>query len=256
MVAASLVEGADDGVGLLADALAQLSLYRARKFGQATPKMVELLRGIGDGLRARPDRPERSAAITELRETMRQLGMAERIAGAVGAIELAKSANIDEMARILENEAGSYKDQPIIEKVGQTVLNRMRRNETADVMDLRRAYAGGQRAAAPATRNLATMLLNGQLPDTTDGATHFYQPYAMDKPVLVPKSKDGRYLTDTPPSGYEYVPEVTMKDRHRDDVPSFSRRPNWADGMRQVPMSGTPDSLAKFFVAPGNGHVQ
>lgn len=167
-----------------------------------------------------------------------------------------KKANITELARVLQNEAGSVEDRPIMEAVGHTVLNRMQRNETALVSDVSERYAHGQTPAAPETRDLAARLLNGQLADNTGGATHFYQPYAMAHPTPVAKDGKGNYLTGTPPKGYEYVPGVTLPGRDKQKPPAFSVRPNWADGMQQINVNGIPDSLAKFFVAPGNRRVR
>jgi hypothetical protein len=143
-----------------------------------------------------------------------------------------------------------------MEAVGHTVLNRMQRNGTALVTDVSGQYSRGQNTPSPETRNLAIRLLNGELPDNTGGATHFYQPYAMKYPMPVPKDDKGQYQTTNPPQGYEYVPGVTVKDANKKDVPAFSVRPTWAAGMRQVPLKGIPDSLAKFFVAPGSRHVR
>ncbi len=103
--------------------------------------------------------------------------------------------------------------------------------------------------------NLGTMRINGQPPDITGGATHFYQPYAMKPPIPVPKGANGHYLSENAPRRYEYVPGVTVVMPGGEKVPAFTRRPPWADGMREVPVPGIPDRLGKFFVAPGAGHV-
>ena len=176
--------------------------------------------------------------------------------GICGEIARTKQANITEMARVLENEAGSVKDRPIMEAVGHTVLNRMQRNETAIVSDVSGGYAHGRTAAAPETVDLAIRLLNGQLADNTGGATHFYQPYAMAHPMPAAKDGKGNYLTGTAPKDYEYVPGVTVPIKNEDPAPAFSFRPGWADGMQPLKVQGIPDSLAKFFLAPGSRHVR
>jgi hypothetical protein len=78
----------------------------------------------------------------------------------------------------------------------------------------------------------------------------------MKHPTLPPHDKNGRPQTGNPPAGYEYVPGVTVKDASNKDVPTFSVRPKWANGMNQVFVRGIPDSLAKFFISTGIGHVQ
>ena len=171
-------------------------------------------------------------------------------------VEAVKLGNIKELARVLENEAGSDTDRKIMEAVGHTVLNRMKRNETNLVTDVSGRYTHGKSPASPEARNLATKLLNGELPDNTGGATHFYQPYAMAHPNPVPQDDKGQYQTGSPPKGYEYVPGVTVKNAKGADVPAFSVRPDWADGMRQVQVKGISDKLAKFFIAPGSRHVR
>ena len=140
--------------------------------------------------------------------------------------------------------------------MGHTVLNRMQRNETNLVADVSGRYSKGNRPTGLETRALAVRLLNGDLPDNTGGATHFYQPYAMAHPTPVPTDSKGQYLTGSPPKGYEYVPNVTVKNLEKQKMPAFSVRPDWADGMRQVAVTGINDSLAKFFIAPGSRHVR
>jgi hypothetical protein len=103
---------------------------------------------------------------------------------------------------------------------------------------------------------LAIRLLNGELPDNTGGATHFYQPSEMKHPTPGPKDKNGNYATDKPPPGYEYVPGVTVRGTDNEKLPAFSVRPRWADGLRQTLVQGLPDSLIKLFIAPGSGHVR
>jgi hypothetical protein len=211
---------------------------------------------VASGLQPGQSVQTRDAAVAKLRDMLDHPEMANQLGQAMQEVEKVKQANVTELARVLQNEAGSREDQPIMEAVGHTVLNRMQRNETALVTDVSGRYSRGQKPPKPETRNLAIKLLNGQLPDNTGGATHFYQPMEMAHPTPVPKDGKGQYQTTNPPQGYEYVPEVTVKDANKKDVPAFSVRPTWVDGMRQVPVKGIPDSLAKFFVAPGSRHVR
>jgi hypothetical protein len=255
-IAATLPSGRADGASVLADTLNQVSINDNGRFNQAKPEIIAALREVAVGLRAGRSAPVRAVAVAQLKKMLATPKMIAELEQTMQEVEQTKLANVEEMARVLENEAGSYKDQPIMEAVGHTVLNRMRRNETALVKDVSGRYAHGQNRPSPEARALAIKLLNGQLPDNTSGATHFYQPYAMAHQKLVPKDDNGNYQTENPPKDYEYVPGMTVKDVERKDVPAFSVRPDWADGMRQVPMKGIPDSLAKFFIAPGSRHVR
>jgi hypothetical protein len=255
-VGTALAGGKADGAGVLADTLNQLSLYAKSGFSQSDPEMIAALRDIANGLRSNHDGQSRQAAVARLQDLLSRPELADRIAQTLQAVETVKLANIAELARVLQNEAGSTKDHPIMEAVGHTVLNRMQRNETNLVIDVSSQYSYGRNPTEPDTRTLATRLLNGQLPDNTGGATSFYQPYAMAHPNPVPRDENKKLLIESPPKGYEYVPGVTVKDANNKDVPAFSVRPTWADGMRQVRVLGIPDRLAKFFVAPGSRHVR
>ena len=255
-VAAATPAGKADGASVLADMLNQVSINGKGGFGQANPNTIAALRDISAGLQPAQSAQTRSSAVAQLQDMLHRPEMADQLRQAMQEVEKVKQANIAELARVLENEAGSRKDQPIMEAVGHTVLNRMQRNGTALVKDVTRQYSLRQKPPAPETRSLAIKLINGELPDTTGGATHFYQPVEMVHPTPAPSDGKGGYLTDSPPKGYEYVPGVTVKDSKRDDVPAFSVRPDWAIGMQQVPVKGIPDSLAKFFIAPGSRHVR
>ena len=218
--------------------------------------MIATLRGVATGLRPGQSAEIRAAAVVQLQDILTRRDLADALGHSMEEVARTKEANITELARVLQNEAGSDTDKAIMEAVGHTVLNRMQRNETATVSDVSERYAHGRAPAAPETVALATRLLNGQLADNTGGATHFYQPYAMAHPTPVAKDGKGNYLTGTPPKGYEYVLGVTLPGRGTQKPPAFSVRPVWADGMQQLKVDGIPDSLAKFFVAPGSRHVR
>jgi hypothetical protein len=241
---------------VLADTLNQISINGQGRFGQADPNMIATLRGIAIGLQPGQSAEVRKAAVEQLQEILARPHTANQVAQAMQDVQQIKMANIKELARVLQNEAGSYPDQPIMETVGHTVLNRMRRNETAVVKDVSGQYTLGQKPPELETHNLAIRLLNGELPDNTGGATHFYQPSEMKHPTPVPTDAKGNYLTDKPPPGYEYVPGVTMKDALHNDVPAFSVRPTWADGLRRAGAQDLPEALIKLFIAPGSGHVR
>lgn len=255
-IAAALPAGKADGTGVLADTLNQILLNPRGRFGRASPGTVLELRGIAIGLQPGQSPAVRSFAIGQLQDLLSRRDPAGMLGPAMREVEQIKLANIQELGRILENEAGSTKDQPIMEHVGHTVLNRMLRNETNMVTDVSGRYAHGRTSAHIETRGLAIQLLNGQLPDTTGGATHFYQPYAMKHSTPVPTDSQGRELIEKPPNGYESVSGVTIPGADDRKRSAFSVRPDWAQGMHQVSLPGIPDSLAKFFVAPGVGHVR
>jgi hypothetical protein len=255
-VGAALPTGEADGVGVLADTLSQVSINSKANFGQAQPGMIAALRDVASGLQPGQSAQAREAAVARLRDMLDRPEMANQLGQAMQEVEKVKQANVAELARVLENEAGSRQDQPIMEAVGHTVLNRMQRNETALVTDVSGRYSRGQKPPSPETRSLAIKLLNGQLPDNTGGATHFYQPMEMAHPTPVPKDDKGQYQTESPPKNYEYVPGVTVPGKGKETLPAFGVRPDWAAGMRQVPVKGIPDSPAKFFVAPGSRHVR
>jgi hypothetical protein len=82
------------------------------------------------------------------------------------------------MASILRTEAGG---ENIVEQVavGNTILNRMERNGTMNVADVRGGYARELREPSQAMLDLARQLLLGEYSDNTQGATHFYSPQSM-----------------------------------------------------------------------------
>lgn len=210
----------------------------------------------GGGLRPGQSAEVRAAAVMQLQDILTRRDLADALGQTMEEVARTKQANITEMARVLQNEAGSDTDKAIMEAVGHTVLNRMQRNGTATVSDVSERYAHGHTVAAPKTQDLAIRLLNGQLADNTGGATHFYQPYAMAHPTPVAKDGKGNYLTGAAPEGYEYVPGVVIRGADKREPPAFSVRPVWADRMQQLKVNGIPDSLAKFFIAPGSRHVR
>ena len=253
---AALPAGKADGIGVLADTLNQVSINPKGDFDRANPEMIASLRAIAVGLQAGKGTTASDVTVTKLRDILNRPEKADQLGQAMQDVEKVKQDNIKELSRVLENEAGSRTDQPVMEAVGHTVLNRMQRNETNLVTDVTGQYTHGKTAASPVARNLAIKLLNRELQDNTGGATQFYQPYAMAHPYPVPQDEKGQYQTGSPPKGYEYVPGVTVKNAKGADVPAFSVRPDWADGMRQVQVKGISDSLAKFFIAPGSRHVR
>lgn len=92
---------------------------------------------------------------------------------------LASRENVDRLSAIIETEAGGL-NEATKTAVGHTVLNRMRRRDTARVADAERGYVKVT-PGKEESRRIATGILAGGLPDPTHGATHFYTPSRMPK---------------------------------------------------------------------------
>jgi hypothetical protein len=255
-VLAGIAAGKPDGTGVLVDALNQVLINAKGQFGGASPAMTTELRNIATGLQPGQSSETQTAAIRNPQDLLSRRDPSEQLGHLIDAVQMNKLANLNEWARILENEAGSPTDQPIMEAVGHTVLNRMQRNETEKLSDVSKGYARGNNPAQPQTRVLAIQLLNGALPDPTGGATHFYQPAQMKPLMAVPQNARGQYQTDLPPQNYEYIPGVTLKLPDKKSAPAFSVAPPWAKDFSQTKVTGIPDSLAIFLIAPGSRHVR
>lgn len=255
-VGGALAAGKADGAGVLADVLNQLLLRTQTAMGHAPTGKVAELRGIAIGLQPGQSEGVRLAAVEQLREMLRQRDSVEQLGLTLEEVERVKLANISELARVLENEAGSDKDQPVMEAVGHTVLDRMLRNKTNHVVEVSGQYTRGRKLALPTARNLAIKLLNGVLTDITHGATHFYQPYAMTPLKAVPDNESKTPTTAKAPEGYEYVPGVVLKNSAGVNIPAFSRLPSGWNGLRQIILKYIPDSLGRFYIMEGNDRVR
>lgn len=106
--------------------------------------------------------------------------------------EKAKPDNIEWLGKVIASEAGSIYDEGNWVKctdeeraaVGWTVLNRFKSGTYGETIE-EVVTASGQYAhnqdSTPEIRELATKLLEGQIPDPTGGATHFFSPISMPK---------------------------------------------------------------------------
>jgi hypothetical protein len=86
-------------------------------------------------------------------------------------------ANQNDLALVLMSEASIGND---VERksVGWTVVNRMTRNNSVSVRAVWDAYAH-QQAPGRLIAGLAVDILQGRVPDPTNGCTHFYSPISM-----------------------------------------------------------------------------
>lgn len=86
--------------------------------------------------------------------------------------------NIEELASIIKTEAGGCNRAEQI-AVGRTVLNRMRRNGTNLVGDVR-GYRD-EKDPDDLSLEIARGILGGNIVDNSGGATHFYSPQIMPR---------------------------------------------------------------------------
>jgi hypothetical protein len=240
---ADTVKAALQGSGMSETAASHLATAAAALRGAPTPENTKrALDGIATA--ANDIGPDK------LKSTLNDA--TKEVEKAAAEKEAAYQQNLKELGRILENEAGEKDDRVAMEAIGHTVLNRMARNGATSVKDVAPGYAPGNNPTQPATEELAKKLLDGALPDTTHGATHFYQPKDMPKELadnLTPeKAKDG----------YELVPENTENPTNASNPGRqyINKTASWAKGMAQADVPNVPEWNAKFFIAPGSGHVR
>ena len=153
--------------------------------------------------------------------------------------------NATDLARLMVTEAGGTGRirEVAMTAVGWTVRNRMVRNGRSDVSDVWTAYRHGKDATQDALR-IARGILDGSIPDPTNGATHFYTPDTMPKNGDETKGKDVA-------GGLESVPDVK-----RGGQPIENYKPGFAATMERKPLPSVPDITFKFFGAKGNGYVR
>jgi hypothetical protein len=132
--------------------------------------------------------------------------------------------------------------------VGATVLNRMQRNRTIFVEDVRSGYRYGVLAPkGEAIWQIAQGLLTGTVGDPTGGATHMYSPDGM------PKKGEPLGKSDVS-GGLEAVPGVVAKNR----IPAENYRPGFAADKKfhEVRVEGVAQKFFKFYRVDGNGAVR
>ena len=160
------------------------------------------------------------------------------------------------MARVLYNEArGQGHDAMVV--VGHTLRNRMLRNGVKNVHQVWGGYdhsapapkksEPGNIAALATAKKLAADILDGKVPDPTDGATHFYSPTNMPK-------EDEPHPRGDVGGGLETVPGIT--DDNGNPVRSY--RPGWSVDPHFKPLSvpGFQDRDYKFLKKEGTDRVR
>ncbi len=153
------------------------------------------------------------------------------------------SKNETDLAKLIVTESGGL-SRVTQTAVGWTVRNRMIRNGTAQVDHAWHGYQHGKAPTAAAIL-IAKGILDGTIPDPTDGATHFYTPKIMPK--------EGEDTTGVDVSGgLESVPGVVDDDGKA--VKNY--RPGFASTFTEKTVPGVPPAIFKFYQQPGNGHVR
>ncbi len=142
-----------------------------------------------------------------------------------------------ELATLIMSEAsvGNYAEQVA---VGNTVINRMHRNNTTKVGDVWNAYAHNQ-TPSQEIMELATALLSDHIADNTGGATHYYSPRSMPKKGA---PTDGFDIG----GGLERIAGRTTE----------SYRPSFANSFKYVNIPEVREEYYKFYFAPGTGKVR
>ncbi|MDR3435491.1 hypothetical protein [Telmatospirillum sp.] len=156
--------------------------------------------------------------------------------------------NVQLLAKLIVTETdGLEKDSPNAPiAVGWTVVNRMKRNGTTHIDQAWHGYRHGKNATATAIAT-AKGILNGTIPDPSDGATHFYTPNIM------PKEGDDTDGCDVS-GGLESVPGVVVKgDKIVKPVRNY--RPGFAASFTEKAVFGVPPAVFKLYQQPGTGHV-
>ena len=149
----------------------------------------------------------------------------------------ATTDNINRLARVLQSESSVGNDNERT-AVGWTVLNRMSRNNTNSVSDVDHAYSRNQ-APTQTMRDLAGRLLRGEIPDPTNGATHYYSPRTMPQ-------EGGDTTRYDVGGGLEQV----------DGLQTRNYRPGWATTFQPSTVTGVRPNYYQFYTAPGNNPVR
>jgi spore germination cell wall hydrolase CwlJ-like protein len=156
--------------------------------------------------------------------------------------------NVRNLAKVIATEAGG-EGTAAMTAVGWTLRNRMIRNRTDHVDHAWRGYQHGKAPSAEAMR-IAEGIIDGTIPDPTNGATHFYTPDIMRKEHQPPRKGED----DS--GGLEQVDGVT--DGHGKPVKNY--RPGFADpgakDFEQHSVAGVPEHRFKFYKQVREGHVR
>ena len=149
----------------------------------------------------------------------------------------ATTDNINRLARVLQSEASVGNDNER-NAVGWTVLNRMSRNNTNSVSDVDHQYNRRQ-APTQTMRDLAGSLLRGEIPDPTNGATHYYSPRTMPQ--------EGEETT-----GYDVGGGLEQVD----GLQQRNYRPSWSTTFQNSNVPGVRPRYYRFYRVPGNNPVR
>ncbi len=161
----------------------------------------------------------------------------------LSAADLSKR-NVQDLARVMATEAGGLPGETAQIAVGWCLRNRMTRNGTDDVEKVWHPAFQHRAPATIMTLKDAAGILNGSVPDPTNGATHFYTP------AIMPKKGDKIGGVDVG-GGLELVPGVT-----RDGEPIENYAPAFALTFTPKPVPTIPEKTFKFYQQPGSGHVR
>ncbi|MHB8272180.1 hypothetical protein [Bradyrhizobium sp.] len=152
------------------------------------------------------------------------------------------SRNVTNLAKVMVTEALGV-GEPAMTAVGWTLRNRMLRKGTTHVDHAWRGYQHGKAATSIAIK-IATGILNGTIPDPTDGAIHFYTPKIM------PKEGDATDGYDVS-GGLESVDGVK-----RENKPIKNYRPGFASVYERKYVRDVPEVDFKFYKSLGTHHVR
>ncbi|MCX7382546.1 MAG: cell wall hydrolase [Alphaproteobacteria bacterium] len=222
--------------------------------------------GIGAELRAAAlnavgTPAQRVAASSGIADMARKLGTGNlrRVAAQLARDAVTeRERNIKDLTRIIYHEAGGESGLAQV-AVGWVVVNRTRRNRTAAVEDVAAGFARSRiepdlsKKENDVVRTIATAILDGLVPDPTNGATQFYTPRRMPKEGQPVGKSDVR-------GGLESVSGVLGAQ----DRPVRNYRPGWPDSrlpsgkpaFTEVAVPGVPVASFRFFRAAGDGHVR
>lgn len=145
--------------------------------------------------------------------------------------------NIARLARVLQSEV-SVGNETERNAVGWTLLNRMNRNGTNAVRDVDGAYSRNQEPTSR-MRELAGRLLRHEIPDPTNGATHYYSPRSMPH-------------EDTSIDGYDVGGGLEQIE----GLQTRTYRPSWTIPYQYSDVAGVRPSYYRFYVAPGSNAVR
>ena len=189
-------------------------------------------------------------AAADFGTVMKTIGLDALPRGAAALAVRAQAGLLEQNARnladLIYTEARGEGEKAQI-AVGATVLNRMRRNGTDRVDDVRGGYS--YLTPAPADKPapaIARGLLVNSIKDPTNGATHFYSPKSM------PKQGDKVSGFDIG-GGLETVPGTA---RNGKTTPNY--RPSFVldKSFHEVPVADVPNQVFKFFKVDGNAPVR